>query len=76
MKPIKKQGTYSRIDYVKWSKEEIKAIERSLGKFIALHKIPQQYDCLLAIKNGPILKNRSWRKIKFQVANLIKKSKK
>lgn len=53
---------------------EINAIKRSLGKFIAPRKIPQQHDCLLAIKNEPILKNRDWKKIKFQVANIIKKT--
>lgn len=61
-------------DYVKWTSSEINAIKRSMHKFIAMHKIPQQYDCLLAIKHEPALKNRSWKKIKFQVANLINKS--
>lgn len=72
-KSVPKQSK-SRIDYVKWSVEELDAIKRSLGKFIALNKIPQQHDCLLAIKNEPILKNRPWKKVKYQVANLIKKS--
>lgn len=49
------------------------AYDGSLGKFVALRKIPQQHDCLLAIKHEPILKNRDWKKIKFQVANIIKK---
>ncbi|XP_060875396.1 uncharacterized protein LOC132952418 [Metopolophium dirhodum] len=61
-KKSKKRG-----DYIKWTMAEINAIKRSLGKFIALRKIPQQHDCLLAIKNEPILKNRDWKKIKFQV---------
>lgn len=63
-----------RGDYIKWSTSEKDAIKRSLGKFIELRKIPQQHDCLLAIKNEPALKNRDWKKVKFQVANLIKKS--
>jgi len=71
----KKASTKStRGDYIKWSDSEINAIKRAMGQFIALHKIPQQHDCLLAIKNEPALKKRSWKKIKFQVANLIKKS--
>lgn len=68
LKKPKKRG-----EYVKWTSKEIEAIKRSLGRFIALRKIPQKYDCLLAIKNEPILKNRDWQKVKFQVANLIKK---
>lgn len=62
-----------RGEYVRWTSNEIGAIKRSLGRFIALRKIPQKYDCLLAMKNEPILKDRDWKKIKFQVANLIKK---
>jgi len=53
---------------------ELDAIKRSLGTFISLGKIPEQHDCLTAIKNEPILKNRPWKKSKYQVANLIKKS--
>jgi len=64
----------TRGDYVKWSDAEINVIKCAMGKFIALQKIPQRHDCLLAIKNEPALKKRSWKKIKFQVANLIKKS--
>lgn len=64
----------TRSDYVKCSDAEVNAIKRTMGKFIASHKIPRQHDCLLAIKNEPALKKRSWKKIKFQVANLIKKS--
>lgn len=70
----RKQSSKKRVDYIKWSNDEIKAVERSLEKFIALRKIPQQHDCLLAMKKEPILNKRSWKKIKFQVANTIKKS--
>eukprot|EP00102_Acyrthosiphon_pisum_P026310 XP_016663520.1 PREDICTED: uncharacterized protein LOC107884922 [Acyrthosiphon pisum] len=73
-KKIKVVTKSNRGDYVKWSESEINAVKRAMGKFIALHKIPQQHDCLLAIKNEPALKKRNWKKIKFQVANLIKKS--
>lgn len=69
VKKTKKRG-----DYIRWTMAEIDAIKRCLGKFIALRKTPQQHDCLLAIKHEPILKNRDWKKIKFQVANIIKKT--
>lgn len=61
-------------DYVKWTSKELEAVKRSPDKFVALQKIPQKYNCLLAIKNEPILKNRDWKKVKFQVAILIKKT--
>lgn len=70
----RKPKSRTRVDYIKWSNAEIEAVKRSLGKFIALRKIPQQNDCLLAMKKEPILNTRSWKKIKFQVANIIKKS--
>lgn len=70
---IKLKKSKTRGDYVRWSHQEIEAIKRSLGRFIALRKIPQKHDCLLAMKNEPVLKNREWKKLKFQVANLIKK---
>lgn len=52
----------TRNDYVKLSYSEINAIKRAMGKFIALHKIPQQHDCLLAIKNEPALKKKKLKK--------------
>lgn len=70
---IKKKKN-SRINYIKWTETEISAIKRTMSKFIALHKIPQQHDRLLAIQQEPVLQNRNWKKIKFQVVNLIKKS--
>ncbi|XP_022179916.1 uncharacterized protein LOC111040345 [Myzus persicae] len=58
--------TKTRVDYIKWSNGEMEALKRFFGKFIALHKIPQQHDCLLAIKKEPALGKRPWKKIKFQ----------
>lgn len=54
-----KKSSKSRGDYFKWSNAEIAAIKRSMIRFIALRKIPQQYDCLLALKNEPALKKRT-----------------
>jgi len=71
--PQKIKNSKKRGDYQRWTNIEMQAIKRQLSKFIALKKIPQQHDCLLAIKNEPALKNRNWEKIKFQVANIIKK---
>lgn len=68
MKNTKKRG-----DYQRWTTAEMQAIKRQLSQLISLKKIPQQHDCLLAIKNEPALRNRNWKKIKFQVANIIKK---
>ena len=65
-----------RGDYKRWTDIEMQAIKKQLSWFISLKKIPQQHDCLLAMKNEPALKNRSWKNIKFQVANIIKKDSK
>lgn len=75
IKPVTGQKKKKRVNYIKWSECEINAVKRSLGKFIALRKIPQQHDCLHALQKEPILKNRSWKNLKFQVANIIKKMK-
>lgn len=70
---VKTQCKSKRTQYKVWTAKELEALKRSLGKFIKLGKIPQQHDCLLAMKNEPILVDRGWKNLKFQVANLIKK---
>lgn len=62
-----------RVHYKVWTAKELEAVKRSPGKLISLGKIPQQHDCLLAMKNEPILVDRGWKNIKFRVGNLIKK---
>ncbi|KAJ8310494.1 hypothetical protein KUTeg_012359 [Tegillarca granosa] len=52
-----------------WSKEEIRAVERRLGKFLQLKKIPGKKDCEEAKLKETALNNRSWQKIKHYIRN-------
>lgn len=55
-----------------WSEEESSAVERRMGKFIALRKIPGKEACMLCItQESPALKTRTWKDVKYFVYNEI-----
>ncbi|XP_034150390.1 uncharacterized protein LOC114835376 [Esox lucius] len=54
-----------------WSTEEKAAVTKHLAKFLALRRVPGKGPCILCIENEEVLKNRSWKDIKFFMHNSI-----
>lgn len=53
-----------------WSPEEIRAVEKTLMKFIRIGRTPGKADCIACINAAPkALKNRNWMAVKFYVKN-------
>ncbi|XP_048086952.1 uncharacterized protein LOC125286194 isoform X6 [Alosa alosa] len=53
-----------------WSQEEIRAVEKTLMKFITTGRTPGKADCVSCINSAPeALKFRDWMSVKFYVKN-------
>jgi hypothetical protein len=61
----------------RWRSCEKKAIERQLGKYIRLGRVPGKLECLEAIRKESDLKHYAddWKKIKFCAYNIIQSRK-
>ena len=56
----------------KWDKEEVKAVELHMMKFILTCTVPGKKDCVLCLEAEPnSLKSRTWTAIKNYVRNRI-----
>jgi hypothetical protein len=55
----------------KWSDAEKQAVERQLGKFLRIKKLPGKSDCENARRNEPSLQGRPWTQLKFYIKNSI-----
>ncbi|KAL8583907.1 hypothetical protein ACOMHN_043947 [Nucella lapillus] len=62
-----------RFRRVLWTEEEKEALKKQLQPCFVLNKVPQKHEAELAILNEPCLGRRSWKDIKYQVYNLLKK---
>lgn len=57
---------------VKWSQEEIQAVEKTLMDCIDSGKVPGKAQCMKCIEASPVaLENRTWQAVKFYVKNRI-----
>ncbi|XP_041823319.1 proteoglycan 4-like isoform X5 [Melanotaenia boesemani] len=54
-----------------WTKTEKAAVQRQLGNFIVLKRVPGKEPCQKALEREPSLQTRTWRDIKNQVYNTI-----
>ena len=58
---------------VLWTEEEKQAVKKQLQQCLVLNRVPQKHEAELALSNEPCLRRRSWKGIKYQVYNLLKK---
>ncbi|XP_054898305.1 uncharacterized protein LOC129367697 [Poeciliopsis prolifica] len=57
---------------VKWNKEEVQAVEKTLMDWIDSGKVPGKAQCMKCIETScPVLNNRTWQGVKFYVKNRI-----
>jgi hypothetical protein len=56
---------------VKWTAAEKQAIDRQLGRFVTTMKVPGRLECIQAISKEPVLRNRTWKNVKYNVYNRI-----
>ena len=54
---------------IPWTSEEKAAVERRLGKFLRLERLPGKADCEEAKRKEPVLHRRPWSQIKFCIKN-------
>lgn len=66
MKPNRAKKTSTKKG---WKAEEKAAVERQLGKFFTLSRLPGKFECQEAIQKEPALRNRPWSQIKFFIKN-------
>ncbi|TRY87266.1 hypothetical protein DNTS_001135 [Danionella cerebrum] len=71
MKKEGKQNTPTGSSRRPWSKYEKNAVQRQLGNFIILRKVPGKEECMKALHAEASLQSRSWKDIKNQVYNTI-----
>ena len=58
-----------------WTVEELNAVKKQLRESLATNQVPQKHQAEQAKANEPIiLKDRSWKDIKFCVYNMVQKT--
>nr|XP_034302502.1 uncharacterized protein LOC117681563 isoform X1 [Crassostrea gigas] len=59
-----------------WNPSEMNSVNKHFSHFIAMSKVPGKNDIKNVLKKDKILSKRTWRNVKDQVYNLIKKRRK
>lgn len=59
-----------------WNPSEMNSVNKHFSHFIAMSKVPGKNDIENVLKKDKILSKRTWRNVKDQVYNLIKKQRK
>ncbi|KAM4041497.1 uncharacterized protein ACNLHF_012512 isoform 1-T1 [Anomaloglossus baeobatrachus] len=69
---MKKYGGRKPVKKIPWNREEVKAVEKHMIKFIHKCKVPGKNDCVACIAAEPFaLKDRNWLAVKFYIKNRI-----
>ncbi|XP_077121903.1 uncharacterized protein LOC143784261 isoform X2 [Ranitomeya variabilis] len=69
---LKKSEGRKPVKKIPWNREEVKAVEKHMIKFIHKCKVPGKNDCVACIAAEPsALKDRNWLAVKFYIKNRI-----
>lgn len=63
----------SKKTWVKWSNEEVSAIQNGFQCNLLNNRMPRKADVERVVSKYPVLKGRSWTQIKSKVQNLVKR---